>query len=162
AYFLALAETAERDFYGPAEAAWFARIETERANLRAALAWAEPRGDAEALLRLVRALGWFWVQRGDLAEGWPWTDGAAEPGRAWRAGPPALHARVLGIAADTALLRGDDARAEALCREGFAAGRATGDRFAEARGLSNFGWLARRRGDSAAGRAYAEEALPLW
>lgn len=159
AYVLALVEAAERDFYGPAEARWFDRLEAERANLRAALAWAAARSDAEALLRLARALWWFWGQRGHINEGWEWCVRAVEAGRG---GPDGLHAQVLAMAADLSVLRGDVERAEAYCREGHALGRASGDRVAEALSLNGLGWIARRRGEWAAACAYLEEAVPLW
>ncbi|HEY7033900.1 MAG TPA: LuxR C-terminal-related transcriptional regulator [Thermomicrobiales bacterium] len=159
AYFVELAEAAEREYYGRAEAAWFARIETERANLRAALAWAAARGDAASLLRLVRALFWFWGQRGHITEGWAWFECAVEEGRD---GPAALYAQMLGMAADFAMLLSEDARAEAFCEEGLAGGQASGDRIAVALSLTGFGWLARRRGDWAAARAYNDDALAVW
>jgi predicted ATPase/class 3 adenylate cyclase len=46
-----------------------ARLDEERNNLRAALAWARERGDADLLLRLATALWGFWAARGYIAEG---------------------------------------------------------------------------------------------
>ncbi len=39
-------------------------LTAEQDNLNAAIRWATGRGDAASALRFVRALGYFWVQRG--------------------------------------------------------------------------------------------------
>ena len=43
---------------------WFRLLSAEQDNLHAALRWAVGRGDAGTALRLVRALGYYWVQLG--------------------------------------------------------------------------------------------------
>src|SRR5206468_1312577 len=68
--YLQLAEAAETELGGAAQATWLDRLENEYENLRAALAWclAEENG-AERKLRLAGALGRFWEVRGYLSEG---------------------------------------------------------------------------------------------
>jgi predicted ATPase len=69
-WYLELAERAEPDLERSSSALWLDRLENERENLRAALAWcrAEASG-TEAGLRLAGALGRFWEARGYLSEG---------------------------------------------------------------------------------------------
>jgi predicted ATPase/DNA-binding CsgD family transcriptional regulator len=69
AYFLALAEDAQRRLRGPDQHAWFDRLTSEHPNLRDALRWYREHGDHERALRLAGALGRFWEARGHVAEG---------------------------------------------------------------------------------------------
>ena len=55
AHFLALAEEAAPQAFGPEQAAWLSRLEAEHDNLRAALAWSLEH-DRETALRLGAAL----------------------------------------------------------------------------------------------------------
>ena len=58
----------------PARVAMYHRVAVERPNYRAALAECLDAGDAEAGLRICRALRGPWVAYGDLAEGTGWSD----------------------------------------------------------------------------------------
>jgi len=60
AWYLQLAERAEPNLAGPEQARWFARLEAEQANLRAALGWALDEGEARAAARLALAVWRFW------------------------------------------------------------------------------------------------------
>jgi predicted ATPase len=66
AHFLKLAEDAEPHLSGPAQATWFARLERDYANLRAALEWSLQEPDASLGLRLGSALVMLWIVRGPL------------------------------------------------------------------------------------------------
>jgi len=68
AYFLELAECAEPYLRGAEQIAWLARLDAERDNLLAALAFAGDIEDADTAARLAAALGQFWTVRGDHAE----------------------------------------------------------------------------------------------
>ena len=68
-YYLALAETAEPALVGADQRDWLVRLEAEHENVRAALHWAEERGESERGLRLAGALCQFWLARGYLREG---------------------------------------------------------------------------------------------
>ena len=46
---------------------WFARLEQEHDNLRAAMNWLLERREAEMALRLGAALWWFWQERNYLS-----------------------------------------------------------------------------------------------
>ena len=87
AYFLAMAEAAERQLGGADRAAWLERIDSDRDNLRSALSWSLSAGaDAAAGLRLAGALGYFWWRGGPSAKA-----AAGFPG----CSPPPPRARML-------------------------------------------------------------------
>src|SRR6516225_8668150 len=68
AHYLNLAETTEPRLRGPEQGQWLRELAAEQDNLYAALRWAITRRDAETALRFVRALGWYWVLRGQPGE----------------------------------------------------------------------------------------------
>ena len=75
AYYLALAEGAEHELWGPSAGVWLNRLEVEHDNFRTVLEWGLARGDAvgdETALRLTGALAWFWWMRGHFNEGRRW------------------------------------------------------------------------------------------
>ena len=47
---------------------WLRELAAEQDNLYAALRWAITRRDADTALRFIRALGWYWVLRGQPGE----------------------------------------------------------------------------------------------
>jgi predicted ATPase/DNA-binding SARP family transcriptional activator len=63
-YFLDLAETADPQLRTRNQARWFRAVAAEQDNVNAAIRWTIGRRDAGTALRFVRALGYFWVQRG--------------------------------------------------------------------------------------------------
>jgi predicted ATPase/DNA-binding SARP family transcriptional activator len=68
AHYLDLAETTDPRLRGPGQRRWLRELATEQDNLYAALRWAIKRRDADTALRFVRALGWYWVLRGQPGE----------------------------------------------------------------------------------------------
>jgi hypothetical protein len=65
-YFLALAEQAEPELWGPAAGMWLRRLEAEHDNVRAALEWGLTLGGETGrtiALRLAGALASFWWTR---------------------------------------------------------------------------------------------------
>ena len=74
-FYMALAEEAERESWGPNQGRCFDRLEKELDNLRAAFRWNpdEPIG-AETRLRLATALSRFWFVRGRAEEGCKWLE----------------------------------------------------------------------------------------
>ena len=85
AHFLALAEQAWPELWGADQECWFARLDRERGNLRAALTWAQGRPNPELLAGLAGALGPYWEARGQLSEAYRWLDTAlaAKPITPW-------------------------------------------------------------------------------
>lgn len=71
---LALAERAAPELQRHDQGAWLDRLELEQDNLRGALAWTQAH-DVETALRLIAALGAFWIARGSLSEGRSWLEG---------------------------------------------------------------------------------------
>jgi predicted ATPase/DNA-binding SARP family transcriptional activator len=64
AYYLNFAETADPLLRGAQQATWHRALTAEQDNINAALRWATARRDAATALRFVRALGFYWTQRG--------------------------------------------------------------------------------------------------
>src|SRR5829696_9693943 len=84
---LALAESAGLDLESSrAQAAWWARLDAELDNLRAAVAWFGVAGEPVNVLRLLSALSGYWAVRPYHAEVRGWLEPAlrAAPGSARR------------------------------------------------------------------------------
>ncbi len=69
AYFAGVAEEGEPELNGPSQDVWAARLDPERDNFRAALAFALGSGDGLTALRLAGALRRLWQLHADLSEG---------------------------------------------------------------------------------------------
>jgi predicted ATPase/DNA-binding CsgD family transcriptional regulator len=135
-YFLELAERAAPELVGPAERAWFFRLEREHGNLRIALRWLWGQGENEPALRLAGALGYFWEVRGYLREGQQTLEEAIA--RVPDA-DPRLRARVLNRLGSLLIWQEDTERSEVVIREALALGRALEDADITARSLSQLG-----------------------
>jgi len=68
ARYLDLAETADPRLRAAGQGRWLRELAAEQDNLYAALRWAISREDADTALRFIRALGWYWVLRGQPGE----------------------------------------------------------------------------------------------
>jgi predicted ATPase/transcriptional regulator with XRE-family HTH domain len=79
AYFVALAEAAEPNLLNAEQVRWMRRLNSELDNLRAALRWAQDRGEYEVTMRIMGPTWRYW---------W-WTPGLSPEGFAWIR--PALH-----------------------------------------------------------------------
>jgi predicted ATPase/DNA-binding SARP family transcriptional activator/DNA-binding CsgD family transcriptional regulator len=66
---LALAEAAEPHFVSDRLKEWMERLDAERDNLRAALAWVAARGEVALGMHLVGTVWRYWYHRGLFAEG---------------------------------------------------------------------------------------------
>jgi tetratricopeptide (TPR) repeat protein len=71
---LTLAERAEVELFGFKQDYWFAQLESERDNLRAALQWAVESGRAAIAVPLAAALCSFWTVGAQFAEGRVWSE----------------------------------------------------------------------------------------
>ena len=127
-YYAALAETAAPELRSASQAAWLERLSQERYNFRAALRWAIEHDEAALGLRLGGALWYFWHVHGYLSEGREWLSTVLSLRASGAAvSPTAERAQVLiGLGVLTAD-QGDFRAARALCEEGLAGARASGD-----------------------------------
>jgi non-specific serine/threonine protein kinase len=157
-HYLALAEQAEPHLIVAGSAAWVERLAAERANLRAAVAWALRSGQAAAVLRLAGTILSFAYARGEPREGQQWLEAALAEG-----GAVAPEARVdaLFTASALAQVRGDFRRSTALSEEGLAIARAHGYAFGEARALLALGITAEWQGELDLAAARYEAAREL-
>lgn len=135
--FVALAERAESELAGPAQAAWHERLEGEHDNMRAALGWLQESEQGELKLRLAAALGRFWYVRGYLSEGRRRLEDALA--HAGSAAAPELRAKTLRTASAIAVIQGEYASARVLAEQGLELYRLLIDRAGTVRSLSNLG-----------------------
>lgn len=158
-WYLQLAERANPRLRGPESRAWRDRLETEHDNLRAALEWSRTEdGGAEAALRLVAALRWFWFLQGHWNEAQRWFEAAlARSGEA----PASAVARCLASAAYYAYHQGDYGRTTALCEKGIALCRQLGNAETHSWFLHYVGFVASAKGDYASAAALHQESLAL-
>lgn len=103
-HYLAFAEEADPQLRSHGQRRWLSILDRENANLRAALDTFLREDRPEEALRLVTALGWYWVLRGRLREGQDWLAAAhAHPGPA----PDNLRAAALAWSAGIRLMLGE-------------------------------------------------------
>jgi predicted ATPase/DNA-binding SARP family transcriptional activator len=141
------------------QAAWLARLDEERDNLRAALAWCRDAGEAALGLQLASALWEFWWVRGYLAEGRGWLDEMLERGAG---AAPELRARALHAAGSLATRQGDYERAAALFEQSLALWEELGDLPGKARSLLSIGTVAAEQGDQERAIQLSEQAAELY
>jgi predicted ATPase len=156
-WYLALAEEAEPELLGPAQAAWVKRLEADAANLRAAMDWSLERGEVEAGLRIAGAMIRFWSVGGHMTDGRRWLEQALEGSGI----APAVRAKAVYAAGYAALGQGDYLEAIKRFEECLALYRGLGDARGVARSLAQLGWLLTARGEFEQATALSEESLVL-
>ena len=135
AWYLALAESADRDVHPEVAGDWPpSRLDVEYDNLRAALASAI-RNDPQQALALASAMWWFWMARGFFVEGSRWLSEAL-PGA-----PQATASRARALLANAAIhvRRRRPLETVPLATESLEVARRLGDRHAAARALERLG-----------------------
>jgi predicted ATPase/DNA-binding CsgD family transcriptional regulator len=159
AAFLALAEAADRAGPGYPSASWLTRLETEHANLRAALEYLEAAGDAATRLRFVNAMVSFWYIHAHFGEGRQHLaraltqDAGAET---------TARVRALCGVALLARTQGDTETAIAAAAEALGMARRLGDKEIEALSLVRLGSATWAAGDYDGAIPILEAALTLY
>jgi tetratricopeptide (TPR) repeat protein len=144
AYFLALAEEAERHLAGPDQDDWLGRLDADVGNFVAALRWSvgELR-EPEAGLRLVTALWRFWYLRGRYSTGREWLDAAL---RAAGGAPTLVRAQALAAAGQLAYLQCDYRTSSRRLEEARNLFASRSDPLGVATVLQSLGCVAREQG----------------
>ncbi len=164
AFFLALAETADRQQLFTERAAWLAQLNAEHENLRTAARWISERGDTERQLRLLVALIEFWRRRGDFNEGRTQLEQVIVAGAAsatLRQTARALYAKALGGAGLFAWMQSDFAAAASHLEASISWWRELNDRHELAYPLVVLAWVKYQTGHYDAGKRLAEESAML-
>jgi tetratricopeptide (TPR) repeat protein len=154
---LQLAERAKPELIGPRQAFWLDRLEMERNNIRAALAWAVERGPAEMALRLAAPLWRFYLIRDQPSEGWDWLTRVLAASAEHV--PTSRRAEVLEGAAALASWLGNHADVQRMAEESLAINRALGDHRGSAVALGHLAVCAVIRADFDRMEEFAVEAL---
>ncbi len=136
AFYLDLAERAEREMNGSEQAAWLARLDSEHDNLRAALAWSRSAEQAELGSRLCGALWLFWYVRGHVTEGRAHVEGFLARANADTL-PAAIQSKALHAAGTLASYQADYPAAELSLQQALELRRAGGEPLLEAHTLNN-------------------------
>lgn len=159
-HYLTLAETAYPQLSGPQQAAWLNRLEVERDNFRAALAWANAAPDGVDMgLRLAGALWLPWWIRGHLSEGADQI--AVALARTDDHDHSLSRAKALHGAGGLAWARGDLAAAVPNMQRAVDLRREQGDRLAMAQSLNNLGSMLTTLQEYDRARAAIEESLAV-
>jgi predicted ATPase/transcriptional regulator with XRE-family HTH domain len=124
AFYLALAEEAEKELAGPYQGEWFDKLEAEHDNLRAALRWSLEGGEPDVGLRLAAALWRMWNARGYMQEGRGWLEKALS---STEDRPSPARAKALNGAGALAYQQGDMNSARGLFEKSIEMGRDLGD-----------------------------------
>jgi hypothetical protein len=137
---------------------WRARLEADRSNTRAALAWFEEIGDAERAQRRTGSLIWFGMLSGALRESQDWLRRAlAIPG----VSSAAAHGCALISASIVTWFLGDYDQAWSLAEEGRAVSREGNFALGIAVAMGGFAEIAWMRGDVATALELGGEAISL-
>ena len=153
-----LAERAAPDWFTSAQKHWGDVLETEHANLRAALAWLTESDGTEDALRLTAALWPFWFLRSHFTEGRRWLERALLRSAGAHT---SQRVRLLNGAASIAVWQGDWSQAADWCEEALAVAREVGDAFGAGNALLVLGHAALSAGDDKRANRMHEAALAV-
>lgn len=157
-WFHDLAVEAEADLrFGKDQFAWFAVIDHELGNLRAAMAWYQSTGNGDGLVRIATALDEYWFSHSHYREFLQWL-------AAGRALQPALDPVVDGWArcleSSAARLLDDIQLSQRSIAEALALADETGDPFLRGRALFGSALLSHWANDHRQKLELCQEAIP--
>jgi predicted ATPase len=155
AFCLGLAEEAEPGLRGPHQLEWLERLDDERDNMRAALAWALQAGEAELGLGIAWSLWRFWQLRNRMQEGRRWLEELLALGT----GSPATRAKAGTIFGQLSGVLGDVETARLALEESLQMHRRLGDSRMVACALLLLGKAEQIDGDVDAAVARTREGL---
>ena len=166
-HFFGLAKEAEKHPYGPAHASWAARLDGERENLLAALAFSLQQAQAAAALAMVVALKQFWFATGLLDQGLRAAESAlalAAASAAELAAPQAqadaaASAAALRLAAQLCLFMGHLDTGMAHAQQALALSETLADEAGAASALCFAGRISVKSGQLDAGQHWLQEGL---
>jgi predicted ATPase/DNA-binding CsgD family transcriptional regulator len=173
AYFAVLAEQAAAEILVAQQAQWFARLDDDYDNMRAALRWATENNVSsvgheervEVGLRLVSALWRYWLVRGHISEGLAQLEGVLSAGLPGLLGaePDVMIARANALlgAGHLALIQGNHESARTFLGESLALSRDLKHMPGIASALGNLSLAAREQGDYPLARQLLREALAV-
>jgi predicted ATPase/class 3 adenylate cyclase len=151
-----LARAAEPELHGPHAGAWLDRLDAEKDNLRAALAWCREAPDATGIgLEIAGNLGWFWDFHDYFQEGMDWI----ETFLAIAPAPTRSRARALLALEQDLRFAWKSGEARAAAEEARWIFEEIGDASGAAEAIGRCGVLAANDGDYAVGHALLEESL---
>jgi len=157
AFYERFATEAEAALRGRDGGRWLDLVEHELPNVRAAMGRALERGLGARTLRIATSLGRYWHARSAATEGRRWLD------QAFAAGPVEDSARAAAcfLGGCLALFQGDHMAADESLAEAARAAQAAGDAFLEGASNAYLVWVARERGNPAAGQAPRDRSRAL-
>ena len=156
-FFLAFAERYQLAEMLPDGEEIVAMLDTERANLRAALSWLDDEpSEPELFLRLAAAMGIYWSGQGHYQEGRRWLERALAHGSDGEAVDRASALVRLGL---IEAYQAANQHAENHLTEGLALAREAGNAHHTTHALLGLGALAIQQGDHDRGEELLEESL---
>jgi predicted ATPase/DNA-binding winged helix-turn-helix (wHTH) protein len=160
AYFVALAEEANREKSDATAVRWLDTLEIEQDNFRSALSWSIQAHTDDAGVRLAGVLSWFWLIRGYITEGRRWLSAALAADGA-KSNPGALG-RALRAASLLAQRQDDHVAARHMAEEALAIATQSNDRRGIAYSWRSLGVVAHSLEEYPAARNGYERALALF
>jgi predicted ATPase len=160
AHFAAVVREASEGMMAGDQGRWFARLDRDLDNIRAAMSWALDRGEAELGLRIATDMRQFFDARGHLREGQAWLEDWLLPPNLEL--PTDVRARALNASGELAWRLGDYAVATERCEASLELNRAIGDQRGVGKALTTLAAIAWEQARFERAARLCEESLALW
>ncbi|HEX8995417.1 MAG TPA: LuxR C-terminal-related transcriptional regulator [Ktedonobacterales bacterium] len=159
-YYLQLAEDGVALLGGAGQQGWFARIEQEHDNYRAALGWAIQAGRADEAARLALSLWRFWRDKTYQREGLRWLEQIAAL-ESQAPFPRELRPSMLDARGVLTNMARQFDRAKVFLEEALRLWTEEGDQAGMAQALIDLGWVCFQEVDLAQTKRYATASVPI-